>query len=86
MFDGSRQWRIINKSVAFIGTTKEADKEKEEQVEEMEEVEEVEEVEDIQCWLFKNKVITSKVCYRHLKGLLLNGKCNYNLTLYFLTR
>ena len=38
-------------------TTQEADKE---------------EVEDIQCWLFKNKVITSKVCYRHLKGLLLN--------------
>ena len=59
MVDGSRylgsdDWRIINKSVAFIGTTKEADKEKE--------VEEVE-VEDIHCWLFKNKVITSKVCY-----------------------
>ena len=35
--------------------------------------------------MFKNKVITSKVCYRHLKGLLLNRKCNYNLTLYFLS-
>ena len=38
---GSSDWQIINKSVAFIGTTKEADKEKEEEVQEEEEAEDI---------------------------------------------